>query len=152
MIKGFLKILKNWKKLVDNNSSVDAVQLVPDGIIKYIYPIKGNEAALNYDILHTKDVKQEAQKSIDTKIIYFAGPLHLKQGVAIIGRLPVFKNNKFWGFSAVIIRLETLIKTLEYNRLISLNITFNFKKNLITGKEEFFFPNTTDFSKNIINQ
>lgn len=43
--------------------------------------------------------------------MFFAGPFQLKQGgIAVIGRLPVYKNNKFWGFSAVIIKLETLLK------------------------------------------
>ena len=144
--KNFEKI---GKKIVDNNSSIDAVQLVPGGVIKYIYPLKGNEAAMNYDILHTKDVRQEAQKSIQTKIIYFAGPLHLKQGgVAIIGRLPVFKNNQFWGFSAIIIRLETLIKNSGIKSIDKSKYYFQLsKKNPITGNEEFFFPNTSNFSK-----
>lgn len=140
---------KIGRQLVNTNASVDAVQLVPNGVIKYIYPLKGNEAAMNYDILHSKDVRQEAEESIKAKIIYFAGPLKLRQGgVAIIGRLPVFKNNKFWGFSAVIIRLETLIKNSGIRSIDKSKYYFQLsKKNPINGKEEFFFSNTSDFSK-----
>lgn len=140
---------KIGRQLVNTNSSVDAVQLVPNGIIKYIYPLKGNEAAMNYDIMHAKDVHQETEKSIKTKIIYFAGPLKLKQGgVAIIGRLPIFKNNKFWGFSAVVIRLETLIKNSGIRSIDKSKYYFQLsKKNPKTGIEEFFFSNTSDFSE-----
>ena len=31
------------KQLLDNNPSIDAVQLVPDGVIKYVYPYEENK-------------------------------------------------------------------------------------------------------------
>ena len=37
-------------QLVQTNPDLQAVQLVPNGVIKYIYPLKGNEAALNLDL------------------------------------------------------------------------------------------------------
>ena len=44
-------------------------------------------------------------------MIYFAGPLKLKQGgYGVVGRLPIYKKNKFWGFSSIVIRLEKLIE------------------------------------------
>jgi PAS domain S-box-containing protein len=140
---------KIGEKLVTKNSSIDAVQLVPNGVIKYIYPLKGNEAAMNYDILKSKNVYQEAQKSIEAKLIYFAGPLRLKQGgIAVIGRLPVFKNGKFWGFSAVLIKLETLLKNSGIKSIDKSKYYFQFSKaNPLTGEEEFFLPNKSDFSK-----
>ena len=67
-------------QLVNSNSNIDAVQLVPNGIIKYVYPYEDNKQAINYDILNSPKVRQEALKSIETKLIYFAGPLQLKQG------------------------------------------------------------------------
>ena len=39
------------RKLLESNPVVSAVELVPNGAIKYIYPLKGNEAALNLNIL-----------------------------------------------------------------------------------------------------
>lgn len=136
-------------QLVSSNNTIDAVQLVPNGVIKYIYPLKGNEAALNYDILNSNDVLQEAKKSILSKSIYFAGPLKLKQGgTAVIGRLPIFKNNKFWGFSVVIIKLETLIKNSGIKTIDKSKYYFQLSKiNPSTGKEDFFLENKSDFSK-----
>jgi hypothetical protein len=40
MIKGFLKILMMLVKLLETNNVISAVQLVPQGIIRYIYPLK----------------------------------------------------------------------------------------------------------------
>ena len=136
-------------QLVDSNSSIDAVQLVPNGIIKYVYPLKENEKAVNFDILNSPNVRQEALKSIETKLIYFAGPLQLKQGgMGVVGRLPVFQQNKFWGFSAVIIRLETLIKVSGIESIDDSKYYFQFSKvNPTTKKEEFFLSNKKEFSK-----
>ena len=52
------------KKLMESNANISAVQLVPDGIIKYVYPLKGNEAALDLNILTTPSLKKEALKSL----------------------------------------------------------------------------------------
>jgi PAS domain S-box-containing protein len=135
-------------QLVDSNPSIDAVQLVPNGIIKYVYPQTANKSAIGYDILNSPKVRQEALKSIDTKLIYFAGPLQLKQGgIGVVGRLPVFQHNKFWGFSAVIIRLETLIKISGIESIDDSKYYFQFSKvNPTTKKEEFFLSNKKDFS------
>jgi len=137
-------------QLIRANGAIDALQLVPDGVIKYVYPLKENEAAIGFDILHSPKVRKEALKSIQTKLIYFAGPLELKQGgIAVVGRLPVFKKNKFWGFSAVIIRLETLIKFSGIKSVDDTKYYFQFSKlNPVTNKEEFFFPNKQPFSSN----
>lgn len=137
------------KQLLKSNPLVSVVQLVPNGVIKYIYPLKGNEAAMNLNILSIANIKKEAEKSIETQKVYFAGPLKLRQGgVGIVGRLPIFNNNKFWGFSAVIIKLETLLKVSGINTLNQSNYYFQFsKRNPVNSKEQFFLPSKTDLSK-----
>lgn len=138
------------KKLMEKNANINAVQLVPDGIIKYTYPLKGNEAALNLNILTTPNLKEEALKSIANKKMYFAGPFELKQGgLGIVGRFPVFENNKFWGFSAVVIKLETFLKASGIQNLDDSKYYFQFSKyNVEKQKEIFYLPSKTNFSKN----
>ncbi|MBF2708742.1 PAS domain S-box protein [Flavobacterium soyangense] len=137
------------KQLIKLNPIVSVVQLVPDGIIKYIYPMKGNEAAMNLNILNSEYLKKEAKRSVETQKIYFAGPLNLKQGgVGIVGRLPIYNNNKFWGFSSVIIKLETLLKASGINSIDQSNYYFQFsKKNPNTSKEQFYLPSKTNLDK-----
>ncbi|WP_165930048.1 PAS domain S-box protein [Flavobacterium caseinilyticum] len=138
------------EKLMESNPNIDAVQLVPNGIIKYTYPLEGNETALNLNIIKTPHLRDEALKSIAKKKMYFAGPFELKQGgVGIVGRLPVFRNNKFWGFSAVIIRLETFLNTSGIKNVDDSKYYFQFSKyDIEKQKEIFYLPNKTDFSKN----
>ena len=75
--------------------------------------------------------------------MYFAGPLELKQGgTAVIGRLPVFKSGEFWGFSAVIITLESLLEQAQLEKLAGTKYRFQFSKiDPETNKEHFFLQN-----------
>ncbi|WP_211218965.1 PAS domain S-box protein [Flavobacterium gelidilacus] len=138
------------KKLVESNNSINAVQMVPNGIIKYIYPMQGNEAAMDLDILKSELFKDEALKSIQTQKMYFAGPFELTQGgQGIVGRLPVYLKNKFWGFSAVIIKLDRLLLTSGISTLNTKNFYFQLSKtNPNTNKEDFFLPELIKLTKN----
>lgn len=136
-------------QLIDNKSGIDAVQLVPNGIITNVYPLEANKAALNYNILKSHyNIRKEAEKSIERRTMYFAGPIKLIQGgTGVVGRLPVYKKNKFWGFSAVVIKLETLIKSSGMESIDISKYYFQFsKKNLFTNKEEFFLPIKNNYS------
>lgn len=138
------------KRLLELNNSINAVQMVPNGIIKYTYPMKGNEAAMNLDILNSKLLQKEALKSIQNQKMYFAGPFELAQGgQGIVGRLPVYLNNKFWGFSAVIIRMDKLLSTSGIDSVNNKKFSFQIsKKNPITQKEDFFLAENTKLIEN----
>ena len=138
------------KKLMETNANISAVKLVPNGIIKYIYPLKGNEAAMGLNVLTEPNYKKEALKSIKTQKIYFAGPLKLKQGgMVIIGRFPIFENNKFWGFSSVNIKLKTFLETSGIKNIDDSKYYFQFSKvDIEAQKEIFYLPIRTEFSKN----
>ena len=137
-------------QLLNSNKCISAVELVPDGIIKYIYPLKGHEKALNINLFTTPTISKEALKSIETKKMYFAGPLVLREGgLGIVGRLPVYKKNIFWGFSAVVIKLDTLLKISGINTIDTSRYAIQFSKiNPNTNKEESFLPIKNDINKN----
>ena len=128
------------QQILASDPNIDAVQLVPNGIIKYTYPQKGNEAATGINILKNKKNRYEALKAIQTRKMYYAGPFELKQGgLGILGRIAIYKNNKFWGFSAILIRLQTLFDNPDIKKLDNSKYTFVFSKiNPITQKETFF--------------
>ncbi len=124
------------------NSVVDVLELVPDGVIQYAYPLEGNEEVIGYDILSDPKVNREVKKAAELGTIYFAGPLELKQGgMAVIGRLPIIINDEIWGYSAVLIYLETLIQRSGINGFSADRYYFQLSKtDPNTGEEEFFLP------------
>ena len=86
-------------QILQASDYIDALQLVPGGVIRYVYPLKGNERAIGYDILKDSSRNKEAIKAIEKKEMFFAGPFELRQGgIGVVGRLPIFRNGTFWGF------------------------------------------------------
>lgn len=129
--------------LVNTNPYIDALQLVDSlGFITHVFPIIGNQTVFGYNILKDSLRNNEAQQAIDEKRLFFAGPFPLKQGdIGIVGRLAYFKKDKFIGFVAVIIKMNTLIEALDLQNHENSSLIFQLSKiNPETGIEEFFFP------------
>lgn len=136
------------KELLKLNPYIDAVQLVQGGKITHVYPLHGNEAAVGLDILKDTMRRSGALAAMNSRDFYIAGPIHLFQGgEGLVARLPIYKKDKFWGFSAVIIKISTLLKstgidTIE-NGLYSYQLS---QVNYETGKEEFYLKQNTSFN------
>ncbi len=130
------------KDILEANKFIDAVELTKQGVITHVYPLKGNEGVIGYDILRDSLRNLEAFRAIEKKGLYFAGPFELKQGgIAIVGRLPIFKDQKFWGFSVVIVKLATLLKSAGIDTAQNGDYFYQLSKvNPSTLKEEFFLP------------
>lgn len=57
----------------------------------------------------------------------------------MLGRLPIFKDGKFWGFSAALIHLSTLLEAANIDTLSHNGFRFQVSKiNPNTGREEYF--------------
>lgn len=142
---------ENASLLLQQYPVIDAIQMVPDGVIRKVYPYEANKAVIGYDILKDPKTRNEALTAIDARKLYFAGPLELKQGgVAVVGRLPVFKNSKFWGFSAVLIKFESLLEQAQLEKLAGEKYVFQFSKiNPESSEEQFFLQDDLDIEYNI---
>ena len=87
-----------------------ALQLAPDGIIRQVVPLAGNEAALGHNLLRDPARNKEAFIARDSGKLTVAGPFKLVQGgEGAVGRLPVFLDGAdgkpvFWGFVTVLMR------------------------------------------------
>ncbi|MDF2380779.1 PAS domain S-box protein [Nostoc ellipsosporum NOK] len=129
------------KELLDSNRYIDALELVEDGTITQVYPFEENKAAIGYDILRDPRINKEAMRAIRESRIFFAGPFMLKQGyIGIVGRQPLFSKGRFRGFAASIIKLPTLIKAAELDKVYGDYIFRLSKIDPNTGKEQFFLP------------
>lgn len=129
-------------KLLGSYRYVDALELVENGTITRIYPFEENAKAIGYNILQDSLVNKEAERAIQEKKLFYAGPILLKQGyVGIVGRLPLFSAGKCWGFSAAIVKLSTLVDAAELDSGINKDYIFQLSKtDPNTGEERFFLP------------
>ena len=128
------------------NRYIDALQLAPNGVIQYVYPLEPNKAVVGYDVLSDSSRRTEALIALEKKELFFAGPFLLRQGgLGVVGRLPVFRNEQFWGFSAVVIKLNTLLEAAGIDTTGSTGYYFQLsKRNPDTGVEEYFLPQNSE--------
>lgn len=102
---------------------VSALQLAPNGVVREIYPLEGNEAAIGHDLLTDRTRNLEAAAAITLRQLFLAGPFNLIQGgVGAVGRLPVFLVNErneshFWGFTNALIKLPNLLDAAGFGGL-----------------------------------
>lgn len=131
------------KNLLEHQDYFDAVELVDStGVITHVYPLKNNEV-IGFNILKSKAASSGALATIKSKDFYIAGPVYLKQGgVGIVSRQPIFINDEFFGFSAVVTTLSTFFEDLKIDHINDNNFDYQLSRvNRSTGEEEFFLEN-----------
>jgi len=97
------------KKMFDGDSQLRNIAAAPNLIIKYMYPIEGNEAAIAIDFRSLPEQIDSVNRAIETKQLVLAGPVELVQGGSgLISRIPVFledtDGNEFlWGVISAVV-------------------------------------------------
>ncbi|MCW8335403.1 diguanylate cyclase [Vibrio paucivorans] len=111
----------NWDKMASNiireGKHIKVIGLAPGDIIRHIYPLKGNERALNLDYRTVPAQWRSVEKAREIQEIFIAGPVSLVQGSrALIARVPIFtdppQNTQYWGVCSVVIDLESLFQSV----------------------------------------
>ncbi len=139
------------KDLLEKNKFIDALQLVKGNTITKTYPLIGNEATIGYNIFSDKQHEKAALQAVKKDKLFFEGPLKLIQGgIGIIGRQPIYKNNKLWGFSAIIIKQKTFLNAIGLNDTGSKKrFDYQLVEKNDNTEDKFLFKNKTDFNKGI---
>lgn len=126
----------------DDSQIIKAIELAPDGVVKDIYPLKGNEAAFGIDMLNSPARKHEANLAMKSGQYTIAGPYELNQGG--IGSLlfePIYITDKsgeksFWGFSILVLDWNRFLEELELDKLTDASYCYQmWKKDGNSGKK-----------------
>jgi sensor domain CHASE-containing protein len=81
-------------QLPASDARVVNLQLAPQGVVRLMWPLKGNEAAIGLDQLRDPVRRPAALKTIASGKMTMQGPMMLKQGfLGVIPRLPIFIAN-----------------------------------------------------------
>ena len=127
-------------ELLDRNKYFNVVELVDsNGAITHVYPLKDNEV-IGYNIIKSIETSSGALATIKKKDFFIAGPIRLKQGgVGMVSRQPIFIENKFLGFSAVVTTLSAFFNDLNIDTVLDNSYTYQLSKvNNVTGEENYF--------------
>ena len=80
--------------LLQQNSSIRNIAYAPNLIVKYVNPIRGNEAVIGLDYSQLPNQLPDIIKARDTGKLVFTDLINLVQGgTGFIARLPVFTQN-----------------------------------------------------------
>lgn len=127
---------------------VGAVQLAPDGVIRQIVPLIGNENILGHDLLADSSRNKEAFLAKDTEKLTLAGPFELIEGgLGAVGHFPVYITDengtaKFWGFTTVLLSIPKLLAASEIDTLYDRGYHFKLWREHPDSGE----PSVIDFS------
>ena len=95
--------------LIRLQPAIRSVALAPDNVIRYIYPLAGNQKALGLRYLETPAQRDAVLRLMREQRPVTAGPIELVQGgVAIINRIPIIVagpggSPHYWGLASVAI-------------------------------------------------
>ena len=106
---------KMARELMSRQKRVRNIGLGFGTTLKYVYPIKGNEAAIGLDYMKRPDQRAAVTRMIETGSTVVAGPVALVQGgLGIISRTPIFVQSPdgvaltYKGFVSIPIDMEGL--------------------------------------------
>lgn len=113
--------------LVQQAKHIRNIGVAPGNRLQYIYPLAGNERALNLYYPDLPDQWPAIAEIISSGQARLVGPIRLVQGGrAFIYRLPVFNpDNSYWGILSTVVNIETIWSLLaaaaaEQNVIIAL--------------------------------
>ncbi len=108
------------KRLMEqyNDPAIRCIQLAPKGVIRYAYPLKGFESAIDGD-LFSGHRKKECEYARDTGNAMMNGPYEFTQGgISCIIRNPLYMSRsngekEFWGFSIIVLYFPEMLDGVD---------------------------------------
>jgi len=136
--------------LISDHSQIRNIAAAPDLVIRYIYPVEGNEAAIDLDYRTIPEQFYSVKHARDTGDLVLSGPVNLVQGgKGFITRTPVFvdskieNKSKFWGIVSTVIDMEKFfiasgLYESDLDIAIRDNDTHSYQDEIIFGSSKIF--------------
>lgn len=149
--------LKEYADLfLEDNLIIKNVSFAPGGVVKHIFPLEGNEAALGHDLFGDIERNSFVEKAVITRNSVTQGPVKaLQGGYLVFNRKPVFvKENgaeRFWGLAVITIDFEKLVEDIDIiSRSDGYLVALRAKKT--DGVNDFLWGNAEIFEKDYISR
>ena len=99
------------------------LQWSPKGVVRYIFPLAGNEPAIGHDLRADARIWKLLHKSIQSGQAHWDGPFELRQGgVGMVLRMPVYRDGvpateaSFEGVATSLVNVSLLMRRLVAER------------------------------------
>jgi signal transduction histidine kinase len=101
-------------RLYANAEGIRDISVAPSGVVRYIYPLTGNELELGYEVMNDprSEVRVEVQRAIESGRMVLGGPHELIQGgQGLVARQAVYQpEDTFWGLVSVTMDVQSILK------------------------------------------
>lgn len=138
--------------LFKDRSQLRNIGAAPGLVMRYMYPLKGNEAALGLNFWEHPKQLEAVIRARDTGLLIFSGPVDLVQGgKGFVARIPVFFDREddsertFWGVISAVIDVDQFYQasglldlTKEYDIAIRSKDEFNKAGSVFFGDDQVF--------------
>ncbi len=87
--------------------------VAPGGIVRFIYPLVGNETAVGYDPANDPraEVRAGVQRAIESREVTLTGPLELGQGgQGLIAQQAVYHGDAYWGLVNMVLDVPAMLE------------------------------------------
>jgi PAS domain S-box-containing protein len=87
--------------------------VAPGGIIRYVYPMTGNEGVVGYAPANDPrpEVRTGVQRAIESREVVLTGPLELIQGgQGVIARQAVYQGEAYWGLVNMVLDMPAMLE------------------------------------------
>jgi sensor domain CHASE-containing protein len=112
--------------------------IAPGGIVSDVYPLEGNEAVIGLDFLSPGFGNREAIIAKETRQLVMGGPFEgVQGGMLLVGRLPVFIGDEFWGIVSVTLNYPQVLEGAGLNELHMMGFEYKvWRNNPDTGERQ----------------
>lgn len=140
--------------ILNDHKIIKNIAIAPDAIVQHIYPLSGNEAALNHDLLADSERRKFVEIAIESRESVTQGPVKAKQGgYLVFNRRAIFssESNEFWGLSVITIDFDKIVETIgllpeKDGYLLSL------KARKVDGKNDFTWGSSEIFKEEYLSK
>ena len=98
----------------DHLEDIKNIGVFEDTTIRWVYPLEGNESAIGTDLSKVPGQAEDVQRVKEKLETLFVGPIELIQGgTAFIIRMPLLKNNTYWGMVSIVLKADNAFKFVD---------------------------------------
>lgn len=105
------------KRALQENRHIRNIALAPDNVVRWVYPLKGNEKAVGLNYMENPQQREPVKYAQKVRKPVLAGPVNLVQsGVGFINRSPILIGEgpdslkNYWGLVSIVAYVNTLLE------------------------------------------
>jgi signal transduction histidine kinase/CheY-like chemotaxis protein len=122
------------KRALQENRHIRNIALAPNNVIRWVYPLQGNERAIGLNYKENPQQRESVQNAQKLRKPLLAGPVNLVQGgIGFINRSPILVGEgpdslkEYWGLASIVAYVNTILEDGGITSSKYLNISLNGK-------------------------